>query len=306
MALKKAGQRLAVLDLGTNTFHLLIAEQTTPTDFKELFRQRIFVKLGENGLDTIGEAPFQRGIEAVLFFRKLLVDYQVDRLMAFGTAALRTASNGPLFVKEVQEKSGIKIQLIDGDQEAKYIYLGVIQAVSFDECPKLIMDVGGGSVEFIIADQSGIRWAKSFPIGLSVLYNNFHHCNPISTQEIERMHQFLDEKLQPLFVQLDHYPTRQLVGAAGTFDVLEQSESIKNKYPPTTPIPVQQLRPIFSKIIRSTLEERLQMANLPTSRADMIVVAFSLMDYIIQRAHIQELIVSPAAMKEGIMREMLG
>lgn len=300
----KVGQKLSVIDLGTNTFHILIAEQIGPNSFNEIFRQRIFVKLGENGIDTIGKPAFQRGLDAILAFKKILSDYQVDHITAFGTAALRTASNGRLFVEKVKECSGISIQLIDGNQEAEYIYLGVIQVIQFTSEPKLIMDIGGGSVEFIIANKNGIIWAQSFPIGLSVLYHQFHHSDPIAHHEIEQLYQFLDKSLQPLFDQLKKHPISQLVGAAGTFDVIDQSQKIQAQYPPHTPIPTYKLKPTFERIRISTLQERLQMEDLPKSRADMIVVGFLLMDYIIQKVEITELVVSTYALKEGVMYEM--
>ena len=119
------------------------------------------------------------------------------------------------------------------------------------------------------------------------------------------MHQFLDEAIHPLFDQLKIHPVKQLIGAAGTFDVVEQAKDIKSVSSPYMAIPTKMLHPIFDRIKKSTLEERLEMANLPNSRADMIVVAFALMQYIINKAAIETLVVSPFAMKEGILAEML-
>lgn len=300
-----ATQRLSVIDLGTNTFHILIAEPTENGSFNSIFRRRIFVKLGENGLENIGAQAYQRGLDAIQAFKQILDEYEIKHLMAFGTAALRSAENGLQFIADVKASTGISIQLIDGQQEATYIYQGVVQIITFDQNPKLIMDIGGGSVEYIIATQDGIQWAQSFPIGLSVLYNKFHRANPISTEETRAMYQFLDEVLQPLFHQLTTFPITQLIGAAGTFDVLEQANEIQCIYAPGSSIPAQVLQSVFERIIHTTLEERLQIPNLPHSRADMIVVAFLLIQYTIQKANIQELVISPYALKEGILAEML-
>lgn len=301
----KVGQRLSVIDLGTNTFHILIADQIGPNRFQEVFRQRVFVKLGEEGIETIGERPFQRGLNTILDFQKILKDLQVDQVTAFGTAALRTATNGQNFIEKVKEISGISIKLIDGQQEAEYIYWGVVRAVSFTKAPQLIMDIGGGSVEFIIADESGILWAQSFPIGLSVLYRKFHHSDPIATHEIQQLNQFLWETLQPLFEQLKSFPVCQLIGAAGTFDVVDQSPEIQANYPSQMPIPTPMLSPMLDYVVKSTLEERLKMETLPQARADMIVVAFLLIKFIIQNANIETLVISAYALKEGIMYEMM-
>ena len=140
--------RIAVIDLGTNTFHILIAEAQADHSFKDLHRQRFFVKLAEEGIETIGEAPLERGFKALTHFKNLIEELQVIKVKAIGTAALRTASNGPAFVQQVKEKLGFQIELISGDQEATFIHKGVSLAVPFKEQNYLLMDIGGGSVEY--------------------------------------------------------------------------------------------------------------------------------------------------------------
>ncbi|MCB0663459.1 MAG: hypothetical protein KDC24_12015, partial [Saprospiraceae bacterium] len=141
----------AVIDLGTNTFHLLAVEIDENEQMHFLFRERIFVKLAEDGIQSIGPAPFQRAIKAMTVFKNKLDELGIDHFKAFGTAALRTATNGPDLIHAIKEKTGIEVALIDGLEEARLIHLGVSQAVPFDHTKQLIMDIGGGSVEFVIA-----------------------------------------------------------------------------------------------------------------------------------------------------------
>ncbi|NJK83906.1 MAG: hypothetical protein HC912_08960 [Saprospiraceae bacterium] len=150
--------RYAVIDLGTNTFHLLIVEQNR----QKLYQERQFVKLAENGIEHISAAPFQRGIETMLHFHRVLKKFDVQQVQAFGTAALRTAHNGSAFIEEVEEATGIEIQLISGEREAALIQKGVAQAIPATDAHSLIMDIGGGSVEFILANQHEVFWAQSF------------------------------------------------------------------------------------------------------------------------------------------------
>ena len=170
--------KYAVIDLGRNTFHLLIIDSSTNDLSNEIYRERIFVKLAEDGIGKIGKNAYQRGLQALQHFQKIITKHQVKKVNAFGTAALRTASNGKDFVQEVQSKIGLTIQLIPGSEEARLIHLGVTQAVEMDDEKGLIMDIGGGSVEFIIADKNKVFWAKSFPIGVAVLHNIFHEKEP--------------------------------------------------------------------------------------------------------------------------------
>lgn len=151
-----SSRRRAVIDLGTNTFHLLIADLHADGRIEEVYRERRFVKLASEGIATIGEAPFARGLEALNHYRKILDEYNCANLKAIGTAALRTASNGPEFVRTARETVSIDIQLIPGDEEAQLITKGVLAALPPLNERILIMDIGGGSTEFIIADREAV------------------------------------------------------------------------------------------------------------------------------------------------------
>jgi len=297
-------KKFAVIDLGTNTFHLLIVSPNLDGSFTELYRERKFIKLGENGVQRIGDAPYLRGLNALLDFKKVLDKEGVDNVSVCGTAALRTASNGAQFVKEIKEKTNLDISLISGDEEARLIYLGVRQAVPFDSDMEMIMDIGGGSVEFIIANKEKIFWAQSFPIGVSILRNNFHKEEPISKSEIENIETHLDEILEPLKDALKNYTVKNLIGASGTFDVLELMLVQEKLSDVHSEVSVSDFEPLYQKFLQTTLEERFQMPKLPSDRADMIIVALILIDYILKLADIKKIMVSAYAMKEGMLSEM--
>lgn len=297
--------QFGVIDLGTNTFHLLIIELEKDGTWKEIYRERIFVKLAEDSIEKIGANAYQRGLDALHHFYKIITDRQVKKLNAFGTAALRTASNGKGFILDVKNKIGIDIQLIQGSEEARLIHLGVAKAVNIGNEKGLIMDIGGGSIEFIIADKNKVFWAESFPIGAAVLHNNFHKKDPIHPAEIEILHAHLEATLSPLFDILKQHKTPLLIGASGTFDVLENLLPHIQKTNLSATIDKNNFHPLYQKIIKMSILERRAEDDIPSSRADMIVVALVLIDFIIKRANIKKIIVSAYAMKEGILSEMV-
>lgn len=297
-------KKVAVIDLGTNTFHLLIVELQAE-GFREIYRERRFIKLAENGIETIGEAPYLRAIEAITAYAKKLEEDGVSQVQAFGTAALRTASNGPDFIQEVEDKTGIQVQLIDGDKEASLIHKGVIQVVPMHKEPMMIMDIGGGSVEFIIADNQQVHWAQSFPIGVAVLYKKFHKTDPISSQEKLDLYHFLDTTLTPLKGALREHPVKELVGASGTFDVLENMVTEKRPCANCAEIDTERLSLVTGYIVASDLATRTAMDKMPPERADLIVVAMLLIDYVCKLAGIKKIYVSSYAMKEGMIAEMM-
>ncbi len=297
--------RIAVIDLGTNTFHILIAEAQANHTFKDLHRQRFFVKLAEEGIETIGKASLDRGFKALTHFKKLIEELQVTKVKAIGTAALRTASNGPAFVQQVKEELGFHIELISGRQEAAYIHKGVVLAVPFKEQNYLLMDIGGGSVEFIIANQHQVHWAQSFPIGVGVLFKKFHKSNPIADTEIIATNKYIEDFLLPVKIALQKFPASTIVGASGTFDVLESLLAKEIASPTHAYVAVKDFSPLYERIIRTTEVERYEMQTIPDDRADMIVVALILINYILKTAAIDQIIVSKYAMKEGIMMDLL-
>ncbi len=296
--------KLGVIDLGTNTFHLLIATVAVEGEIKTCYRERHFVKLAEAGIEEIGAQPFQRGLEAMQKFRKAIDLYQVRQVKAIGTAALRTARNGQQFIDTINKATGIRVQLIDGDEEARLIYLGVRQAIPFAERNYLIMDIGGGSVEFMIANNDSLKWYQSFPIGVAVLYRLFHRHEPILPNDIDALNDFLEERLLPLRKEILKYQPTTLVGAAGTFDVLENVLEVKSISPNGSMVAIKDFRALYNIILPMDQVSRLNSDKIPDSRADMIVVALILIHAVLSYGDFQQIIVSSYAMKEGVLREL--
>lgn len=297
--------RVAVIDLGTNTFHLLIVEADGHGNFKEVYRERRFVHLAEDGIHTIGKTPFNRAIKTMNAFAIKIIEHQAQKVKAKGTAALRRASNGAALKAAIKSKTGIEIETISGADEARLIYVGVREAVTMYDLPMLIMDIGGGSVELIIANKDKIFYAESFPIGVAVLYERFHKSEPISQQEMATMQTFLAETLAPLTNVMQQHNIKSIIGSSGTFDVLER---ILPSFKPSkfsAHIEFATLRPFYEAVINATLKERLAMPKVPKHRAQLMVVAILLLNFVIEQYNIQDLIISNFAMKEGMIREAL-
>lgn len=299
-------KNIGVIDLGSNTFHLLIAKIISPQEFEELYKEAHFVKLASEGIEKIGETPFQKGIEVMNLFAEKCKDSKVSQIKAIGTAALRRAENTQLFIQQVFDRTGIKVQIISGDDEAKLIAEGVELAIPFIEEKVLIMDVGGGSVEFILSEKGHILWAKSFPIGIAILYRYFHKSEPISKEEVEKLRTFLSSSLIELKDILNIHPTMHLVGASGTFDVLEDflsDVSVKNRFAST--VEVKDVMPLIKEIVHKSINERKQYKEIPDTRVEMIVAALILIEYVLILGNFNKLTFSSYAMKEGILRQMM-
>lgn len=297
--------RLGIIDCGTNTFHLLTAELTGNGQFEITGRERRYVLLGEEGLDILGAASRQRGLDTLLHFRRQMDAMGVSQFRALGTEALRRAANSDEFIREAKALTGILIEVITGDEEARLIHLGVMQAVPPYAGKALIMDVGGGSVEFIIADTTRVYWAESFPVGVQVLYNEFQRNDPISRGDMLAIEAHLDRVLDPLLLQLKRQMTPLLVGASGSFEVIEGILQPPKTSPLYSILTVESYQTLQRRMVPSSLAERLKMPDLPAERAKLIVVAFLLIGYVIRQAGIQHIIPSAYAMKEGVLADMI-
>ena len=305
--------KVAVLDLGTNTFHLLIAEVKKDSTWSKVLNERVTVKLGKGGIGSniITKSSYSRGMKALERFSFQIKQYKIKKVFAFGTAALRNAQNGSDFVNEARRKCGITIQLIDGIKEAEFICDGVRQAVQLGDERALIMDIGGGSVEFIIADQKKIFWKHSFKTGAALLQANFYISNPMTIAERRKIESFLVDEFVPLFDAVDRFSPAKLVGAAGSFETFssmiafrfEKKNSSYNKL--EKHLNWTHVRKIYQELIGSTTEERKNMKGLVKMRVDMIVMASLLLHVVSSKTGLKNLIVSSYSLKEGALYQII-
>jgi exopolyphosphatase / guanosine-5'-triphosphate,3'-diphosphate pyrophosphatase len=299
--MKKEMTRHAVIDLGTNTFTILIAESTDNQEFKQLYREGFYIKLAEGGIAHISDAPYQRALTALQNFKDLIDKFQVTTVRALGTAALRTATNGQNLVADIFAQTGIEVEVIDGDREAELIFEGVRAAYPFGKQYDVIMDIGGGSVEFIIANEKGKVWAQSFPVGVAVLKRLFHHEDPISANEIEILESYLTTTLAPLTEAIRQTPIDKLIGASGTFDVLERIYTQQKVSDAASTMQASDALAFCESIVPLSSEERYEHYDIPDQRVEMIVVAMLLIRFVIQKYNITTIGISNYAMKEGLM-----
>lgn len=303
----------AAVDLGTNTFHVLIGRWVTGR-LEQVYRERHFVKIAEDGIGTVGAGPAGRAREAARSIGEVLRRYKPTESRAYGTAALRTASNGPALREELSELLGVDIALIDGIREAELIAKGVLAAGLPTDRPSLIMDIGGGSVEFIAVSEAGaVGFSVSLPLGAQVLKQRFHTREPFAegtdlAQERE-LFGYLAAASRPVteYVAASATPYR-LVGASGTFDVLADlfGEQVN---PALWRLDLATVRALYAEVRAMNEEQRLADPRLPTDRADMIVVALGLIVVVADMLRGQfgveaEAMTCSYALKEGALLEL--
>ncbi|TVQ10715.1 MAG: Ppx/GppA family phosphatase [Bacteroidetes bacterium] len=301
----------AIIDCGTNTFNLLISEFQINEQPRIILNTKKSVKLGEGGLkdNNIAPAAFQRGVKTFLELVNISKDYKVDTVHAFATSAVRSSKNGHEFVKKIFEKTGIMVQVLNGDTEAQYIFKGVNLAIENMDEPSLIMDIGGGSTEFIIAEEQEVVWKKSFDLGATRLMQEFKPSDPVSTEDIEKIKVYLKEMLQPLALQLKKNPVRNLIGCSGSFeslaDMIIAQKPQGSSYDKLYSFDDDDFKSIHKQLVASTEADRKIMPGLVEYRVDTIVFASIFIRYIKKRFKIDQMFYSSYALKEGVLADLI-
>ncbi len=304
--------KVAVIDLGTNTFNLLIAEKDVLGGFKKISSNRIPVKLGEGSINKgfISEIPFNRGIEALKQFSVIIKEKKAEKVYAFATSAIRSARNGKEFISSAKNQTGIDVEIIDGNREAELIYFGNRKAVKLSDSSSLIMDIGGGSTEFVIATASTILWKQSFLLGAARIIEKINPSDPITKNEISALNTYLKTELQPLFEAAKKFPPSELIGSSGAFDSIvdmmagEYNTELLSETKTEYPVNLSDYFPLSEKIIASTLKERASIKGLIEMRVDMIVISCLLVNFILKELHLSKLRVSTYSLKEGVLYNM--
>lgn len=303
---------IAIVDMGTNTFHLLIAKTAGPT-WQILYNEKVGVKMGEKGINEglITESAKHRALKTLAHFTEISAKFGIrsEEIKAFATSALRNANNKNKITQQIKAETGITVSIIDGQQEAELIYEGVKLSGALGPEKSLILDIGGGSVECIIANQTEIFWKESFEVGGQRLLEKFKHSDPIANSEIKELNYWLCQKLVPLQAALINLAPKILTGSSGSFDSLVEIMAHKNNKSldgqVCHPLPLANYYQLATEIIGLDHAGRLAIAGMIPLRADMIVVAICLINLVLDMGQFSGINVSNYALKEGVLAKEL-
>jgi exopolyphosphatase/guanosine-5'-triphosphate,3'-diphosphate pyrophosphatase len=305
-------QLWAVIDLGTNTTKLSLAkkEGKSLTYFKHHTIPVFLGKRIENNI--IQKDAEMRLFDALDVQNEILKKEQINPLqtLAVATSAFRNAINGYEIALKIRQKYGWSIEIISGEKEAQYICEGVKQAFPSLNEIVLLMDIGGGSVEFILTNGNKVFWKKSFEIGATRLKEKYHRTEPISDLDLYRLMIFLEYELATLREISFKYAPRYLIGSAGTFETLaymhlaNKGNMFQESYNGLV-LSMEEFDTLHQMLINSNYEERLNLAGLVEFRAEMIVVAVSLLRNVLLLTNINKICISEYALKEGYLQKAI-
>ncbi len=295
--------RKAVIDLGTNTFNLAIADVEN-NSIQLLHAEKEGVAIGMGGINDklLSEDAIQRAIACLKRFKNRCTDFQVTKIEAVGTSAIRDATNKHVFLKLVKNLTGIEIDVINGIQEANLIYQGIAYTYNF-ESPSLIMDIGGGSTEFIAANSNGIKDLISLNIGVSRIFQLFSFSNPMTAEDILNVGNYLEAHEHDFFNRIN---CQTLVGASGSFETFYELVH-KKTYPlgyDTKELDINEFESILDWVISTSKSERDLNDFIIPIRKKMAPIAAIKTRWVLKKMKANRIIISPCSLKEGVLLRM--
>lgn len=295
-------------------FTVLIAEGSgNDWERKHVLRQPVFIGKGGFQNRSIRSDRFARGLDVLHTFYQALRNYNVQNVKVIGTSALRDANNGVAFADEIRRQFGWEMEIIGGEEEADWIFRGVAQTLTDELDRVLIMDIGGGSVEFVVAQRAASsqwqsRAALSLNAGVARLEEFGKPTDPLGATGVERYSAFLDNVMEPLEAVLaEHQPTA-LVGSSGSFDTFAEAVNGAHADVPylqrrdLESIDRQALQRLHRRLLTEPYEQRLKIPGMAPARAKMIPLSSMLLMHVLRIMEASATVYrSPFAMREGFM-----
>ena len=305
-------RRVAAIDIGTNSTHLLVASvDTTLGTFSIEQAEKSTTRLGERDPDSgeLTSEGMQRGYETLRRFRDLAISHDVEQIVTAATSAVREAPNGREFLQSIQDGLGMDVDLVSGPEEARLIYLGVLSGMSFGDRPHLLLDIGGGSTELILADGRDARALTSTRVGAVRLQRDFVKDDPIPPQRRSFLQAFIQGSLEPAVdkvhrrIKPGEIPV--LVATSGTAMAIGALAASEDDRPPLKlhgyRVSRQRLDRVVEKLVAMTPEQRRDLSPINDRRAEIIVPGALILQTTMQMLGVDELVLSERALREGLI-----
>lgn len=299
--------RVAALDLGTNSFHLVVAEISPDGAMRTVAREKIMLRLGDEvgATGRIGPAAAGRAIEAVTTLAEVARAQGSTKIVACATAAVREAENGAAIAGALGEAAACQIEVISGEQEARLIFRAVQASVDFDGQTALGIDIGGGSVEFAVGDQQTMLWAASVPVGVGRLTARFVDADPLPKKARRALDEHVRHLLEPAAAEAALHRPTLAIGTSGTLLAFARLAAARMGDEPASfdgyRIGRDLMGDIAAELVGADAEARSHLSGIDDRRAGLMPAAAVLVAAILDVFDVTEMVVSTWGLREGIL-----
>lgn len=304
-------KNLAAIDLGTNSFHMLIVKVRSDGSTEALSREKEPVRLGSGSSDyeSIEDEAMDRGIACLKRF-KTLADSHKAEVHAIATSALREASNKEVFLKRAKKEVGVKIDIINGHEEARLIYYGILQGLPVFKKRILMIDIGGGSTEFLVGEGGNVLYSQSVKMGAVQLTEKYFRKDPIELPDVQKSRFHIEALLLPLIREIHHWKPDIVIGSSGTItsigSMILAKRSEKRDRLNGFEFTISELKSIRNELNSSnTTKKRMKIPGLEEKRVDIIVAGSLILEEIFLQLDLAKMTISDFALREGIVYDTI-
>jgi exopolyphosphatase / guanosine-5'-triphosphate,3'-diphosphate pyrophosphatase len=310
--LQAGRRRVAAIDIGTNSIHLLIAEVDEQLrSFSVLLAEKATTRLGERDPDSgdLSAEAMERAFRTLRHACQLAESHGVEQIVTAATSAVREAPNGGQFLQALQDQLGLEVDLVSGPEEARLIYLGVLSGMAFGERPHAIIDIGGGSTELVLADGSDARVLTSTRIGAVRLQREFGQPDPLPPERRGFLQAYIQGAMDPAVAELKKAlrpaETVQLVGTSGTAMALAALAAAEDPSPPLKlqgyRLSKERIDQLVARLLVMTPEQRRGLTAINERRAEIIVPGALILQTTMTMLGARDLLVCDRALREGLI-----
>src|SRR5688572_10649315 len=300
--------RIAAIDIGTNSVHMIVVQVRADLSFEVVDREKSMVRLGAGGLDgrALTADAMSSALQALSKFKRLATAHQVDVTLAVATSATREARNGGEFLARIERETGIRPRVIAGPEEARLIHQAATYGVDVGSGRAVVVDIGGGSVELTLGTATEMQVARSFKIGVIRLTERFIKSDPLSERDERRLERHVIDEIDRHCEQIAAVGFDRVIGTSGTILSLGVVAATEARGAAPTElrnlrVSSKQLRRVRKTVCELNLEQRLAMPGLDPRRADLVVGGAVLLDTILRRLGAEELTLCDLALREGLV-----
>jgi len=303
--------RLAAIDIGTNSVHMIVVRVRPDFSFEVIDREKEMVRLGAGGLDgkKLTHEAMTSALQALSKFERLARSHQVDEILAAATSATREAENGGEFLAAIERTTGIRPRIITGTEEARLIHIAAVYGV---DTPKtaVVIDIGGGSVEITLGSGQQVQFARSFKIGVIRLTERYVKSDPISGRDERKLVKHVSEQVDRYVRHIVAAGFDRVIGSSGTIlSVGTVATAIdRGSVPPETRnlrVSAKNIRRLRKVVTQLDLEERLHLPGLDPRRADLTVAGGILLDTLLRKLNAEEITLCDLALREGLVLDYI-
>ncbi|MEH2039786.1 Ppx/GppA phosphatase family protein [Nostoc sp.] len=304
---------IAAIDLGTNSLHMVVVkiDPTLPA-FSIIAREKETVRLGDRNLTTGELKPeiIEKAIAALGRFQEVAKTINAETIIAVATSAVREAPNGKDFLHTIETELGLSVNLISGQEEARRIYLGVLSGMEFNNQPHMIIDIGGGSTELILADSHQARTLTSTKVGAVRLTSELITTDPISNNEFQYLqayaHGMLERSVEEILANLESGESPRLVGTAGTIETLAMIHAReKSGVIPSTlngyQFSLKDLQELVNRLRKLSNSEKAEIPGMPEKRPEVILAGAVILQEAMTLLGSESVTVCERSLREGVI-----